>query len=149
MPVKDLQGNEVSAPARTEPAVGVWVAVVAVVLIAAMLGYRVYDCTKFNQRNEQRLRNLENYGAAATLRDNRRDWKYPWLVKDTSPVKLIFFDHPRFEETRLTDADFDRIARLIGGLPNVPSVHVARKSMSPEIIQQLEERLETVAFTTE
>lgn len=149
MSIKDLQGNEVSAPARSKSAVGFLIVAVAVVLIAAMLGYRVYDCTNFNQRNEQRLRSLENYGAAATLRDNRRDWKYPWLVKDTSPVKLIFFDHPRFKETRLTDVDISRIVQLIGGLPNVPSVHVARESMSPKIVQQLDERLDSVAFTTE
>ena len=94
MSVKDLQGNEVSAPAKNKTAVRILLIAVAVVLIVAILGYRVSDCTNFNHRNRQRLRSLENYGAAATLRDNRRDWKYPWLVKDTSPVKLIFFDHP-------------------------------------------------------
>lgn len=148
MSVKDLQGNEVSAPAKNKSAVFLFVAV-AVVLIVAILGYRVSDCTNFNHRNRQRLRSLENYGAAATLRDNRRDWKYPWLVKDTSPVKLIFFDHPRFKKTSLTDVDINRIVRLIGALPNVPSVHIARKNMSPEIVSQLQERLSTVEFTTE
>ena len=83
------------------------------------------------------------------MRDNRRDWKYPWLVKDTSPVKLIFFDHPRFKKTSLTDVDINRIVRLIGALPNVPSVHIARKNMSPEIVSQLQEQLSTVEFTTE
>ena len=149
MSVKDLQGNEVSAPARTKSAAGFLSLAVVVVLIAAILGYRVYDCTSFNHQNQQRLRNLENYGAAATLRDNRRDWKYPWLVKDLAPVKLIFFDHPRFKETSLADDDINRIVRLISNLPNVPSVHVARKSMTPEIVSQLQERLDTVEFTTE
>ena len=149
MSVKDLQGNEVSAPAKAKPAVVFLLIVASAILVAAILGYRIYDCTNFNHRNRQRLRNLENYGAAATLRDNRRDWKYPWLVKDTSPVKLIFFDHPRFEETRLTDLDIDRIVRLIGGLPAVESVHVARQSMSSYIVEQLEQRLLPIEFTTE
>ena len=149
MSVKDLQGNEVSAPARTKPVAVFLFVAVATVLIVAMAAYRVYDCSNFNHLNRQRLRNLENYGAAATLRDNRRDWKYPWLVKDTSPVELIFFDHPRFKETSLTDVEITRIVRLISGLPNVPSVHVARKSMTPEIVSQLQERLDTVEFTTE
>ena len=149
MSVKDLQGNEVSAPAKNKTAVRILLIAVAVVLIAAILGYRVYDCTNFNHRNWQRLRALENYGAAATLRDNQRDWKYPWLVKDLAPVKLIFFDHPRFKETSLTDVEITKIARLISALPNVPSIHVARKSMTPEIVSQLQERLDTVEFTTE
>jgi len=149
MSVKDLEGNEVSAPAKTKTALWFLLVAVAVLLFAAILGYRVYDCTKFNQLNRQRLRNLENFGAAATLRDNSRDWKYPWLVKDTSPVKLIFFDHPRFKETSLKEVDINQIVRLIGALPNVPSVHVARKSMSPEIVSQLQERLAPIEFTTE
>lgn len=146
MVVKDLQGNEISAPAKNKSAL---IVLVAVVLIATILGYRVYDCTNFNHRNRHRIRSLENYGAVATLRDNQRDWKYPWLVKDTAPVKLIFFDHPRFKATPLTDVDINQIVRLIGALPHVPSVHVARKNMSQDIVSQLEERLDTIEFTTE
>jgi hypothetical protein len=149
MSVKDLQGNDVSTPAKTKLASRYLFAASAVVLIVVVFGYRVFDCTNFNHSNRQRLRNLENYGAAATLRDNRRDWKYPWLVKDISPVKLVFFDHPRFKKNSLTDADINQIARLIDGLPNVPSVHIARKSMSPDIVSRLEEQLDTVKFTTE
>jgi len=149
MSVKDLQGNEVSASAKTKPVLGILLVAVAVVLIAAILSYRIYDCANFNHKNEQRLRALENFGAAATLRDNQRDWKYPWLVKDTAPVKLIFFDHPRFKDTVLTDDDINRIVPMIKGLPNGSSVLIARESMSPEIVSQLEERLDTVEFTTE
>ena len=149
MSVKDLQGNEVLAPAKTKTALWFLFVAVAVVLIAAMLGYRVYDCTNFNHRNRQRLRALETYGAAATLRDSQRDWKYPWLVKDLTPVKLIFFDHPRFKKNSWTDVEITQIARLISALPNVPSIHVARKSMTPEIVSQLQERLDTIEFTTE
>ena len=149
MAVKDLQGNEVSATANTKPALVFLLIAASVILIAAILGYRVYDCTNFNARNEQRLRKLINYGASAPMRDNRRDWKYPWLVKDTAPVHLIFFDHPRFEENSLSDDDINHIVRLIEALPNVPSVHVARKSMSAEIVQQLQERLDAIEFTTE
>ena len=149
MSVKDLQGNEVSAPAKTKTALWFLFVAVAVVLIAAMLGYRVCDCTNFNHRNRQRLRALETYGAAATLRDSQRDWKYPWLVKDLTPVKLIFFDHPRFKKNSWTDVEITQIARLISALPNVPSIHVARKSMTPEIVSQLQERLDTIEFTTE
>ena len=149
MAVKDLRGNEVSAPAKNKIALGFLFVALAVLLFAAILGYRVYDCTNFNHLNEQRLRRLVNYGATATLRDNRRGWMYPWLVKDTSPVELVFFDHPRFKDTSLKEADINQIVRLIGALPNVPSVHVARKSMSSEIVSQLKERLDPIEFTTE
>jgi len=149
MSVKDLRGNEVSAPAKSKSAAVFLLVALGGGLIAAILGYRVYDCTSFNHQNRQRLRTLENYGAVATLRDNRRDWKYPWLVKDLAPVKLIFFDHPRFKKISLADDDINQIVRLIGDLPNVPSVHVARKGMTPEIVSQLQERLDTVEFTTE
>jgi len=149
MAVRDLQGNEVAAGAESKfAAMFLWIGI-AGVLIAGLVAYRIYDCNDFNHRNQQRLRNLENFGAAATLRNNQRDWKYPWLVKDTSPVKLIFFDHPRFKDTPLTETNIDVIVRLIGALPNVESIHVARKDMSADIVEQLEQRLETIEFTVE
>ena len=149
MSIKDLKGNEVSSSAEAKALTKLLLIALAAVLIVAILGYRVYDCANFDRLNWQRLRNLEHYGAAATLRDNHRGWKFPWLVKDTSPIKLIFFDHPRFKENTLTETDINQIVRLIDALPNVPSVHIARKSMSPEIVNQLKDRLETVEFTTE
>jgi hypothetical protein len=149
MSVKDLQGNEVSNSAVAKPAIKFLAVALAAVIIAAIFGYRIYDCTNFNHLNRQRLRNLENFGAAATLRDGLRGWSYPWLVKDTSPVNLIFFDHPRFEKKALTETDITQIERLIKALPNVSSIHIARKSMSPEIVDDLRKRLDTIEFTTE
>jgi len=145
---KDLQGNEVS-PAEKKKYTSVLLAAGALILIALLVSYRVSDCTEFNRLNRQRLRNLENFGAAATLRENQRDWKYPWLVKDTSPVKLVFFDHPRFGDKPLTEKNINFITRLIGGLPEVESVHIARKRMSDEVIKQLEDRLDHIEFTVE
>ncbi len=149
MAVKDMKGNVVAGqhlPSR--PIVFLIVAAVAV-LVPALVGYRIYDCGNFNRLNEQRLRQLENYGAVATLRSNKRDWKYPWLVKDVSPIKLVFFDHPRFMEKPLVDDDMKRIVRLIGGLPNVESVHVARKEMPQHIVDQLGQQLGAINFTFE
>jgi hypothetical protein len=149
MSFKDLQGNDVSTAAKNKPVFIFLFVAAAIILLGVVFSYRVYDCINFNHRNRQRLRNLENYGAAATLRDHRRDWKYPWLVKDTAPVNLIFFDHPRFKSASVTDVEVTKIVRLIRGLPNVPSVHIARKNMSPEIVAQLQTQLSTIDITTE
>ncbi len=149
MSARDLKGNEVSDSGVAKPATRFLFIGLAAVLIAAILGYRIHDCTTFNHLNRQRLRNLENYGAAATMRDGRRGWIPSWLVKDTSPIELIFFDHPRFKRNALTEVDITRIVRLIDALPNVSSIHIARKSMSTEIVDHLKEQLGAVEFTTE
>ena len=147
MPVKDLSGNDIPAANAANVFKKLVVAVVVAIVCATLFGMHVFSCMTFNKLNRQRLRNLENFGAAATLRASTRHWAYPWLIKDTEPVELIFFDHPRFQNVRYTEDDVNRIVAMIKGLPQGSTVMIARKDMTNEIASELVDRLAPMTVT--
>ena len=145
MSAKDLNGNDVPASNTSKVVKKLVVAVVAAIICAILFGTHVSSCLTFNKLNRQRLRNLENFGAAATLRASTRHWTYPWLIKDTEPVELIFFDHPRFQKVDWTEDQINRIVAMIKGLPQGSTVMVARKDMTNEVVSDLADRLAPMA----